>query len=298
MHVWKRNLKGITETIHLCPFSFWVFALKWSLVCSANTSEPWNVTLRLWLSVDWRLCTTSRSGRDSPNCFWLYEKHSLLTTFKAQGFNVIRKSSEHSGPFSSQTHERWTEELWVYLSSPTQPDLSSQIISPSTTVLILLSLLTLLIVSLYLSSPLCIPRTWSICLSRRPFLCCISVSIHLSKSLSVSLSLSLPGTCAQSNRSHHPMRVPLQHRDLCLAPSLYTSGCTDNTIHQSSSFSLTHINTDLCFDIQRCPTLQLSTCLLYLSFGSLTFPLPFPLICPSHLSLHPTHHPAIFHSVQ
>lgn len=69
-------------------FSLLSVYTKWSLLlCSANTAEPWNVTLCLWLSVHWQLCNITWSRTDSLNCFWL-RWDSLITTFKACRFKV------------------------------------------------------------------------------------------------------------------------------------------------------------------------------------------------------------------
>lgn len=194
MHVWRRDLKE--RNTLLKPFTsvlfFWV-----SLLCNAKASEPWNVTPCLWLSANWQLYTASHGGEETLEIVSGFGRYLLLTSFKPHRFKVIRKSSVHSASFLHQRFQR------VCLAIDPARPLLSHIISPSTSILILLSFVTLLIISLCLSPP-CIPFIWSICLSSRPLLCCISVSVHPSESLPVSLR----GTRAQSYRSHHPVRVP------------------------------------------------------------------------------------------
>lgn len=101
---------------------------------------------------------------------------------------------------------------------------------------------------------LCIPLPWSIGLSRRPFLCYISVSIHLSESLR--------GTWAQSNRSHHPIRVPLVH--LWLYRQVYpsVSPCVSLThrplFWHTNAFCTTSVHLSLvCLSLSVCPSICL-----------------------------------------
>lgn len=115
--------------------------------------------------------------------------------------------------------------------------------SASTSAVILLSFLPLLIVSLYpsIGSP---QPSLLICLSRLPLL-------HLCFYPSIWISLSLQGTCAQSNRSHHSIHVPLvSYRSPSPLPFVHLWLYRQD--HPSASLSLSHIHTDLYFDIQRC----------------------------------------------
>lgn len=141
MHVWRGDLKE--RNTLLKPFTsvlfFWV-----SLLCNAKASELWNVTPCLWLSANWQLYTASRGGEETLEIVSGFGRYLLLTSFKPHRFKVIRKSSVHSASFLHQRFQR------VNVSPSTRP-LLPHIISPSTSILILLSFVTLLIVSLGLS---------------------------------------------------------------------------------------------------------------------------------------------------
>lgn len=100
----------------------------------------------MWPRVfDWQLYTASHGGEETLEIVSGFGRYLLLTSFKPHRFKVIRKSSVHSASFLHQRFQR------VCLAIDPARPLLSHIISPSTSILILLSFVTLLIISLCLS---------------------------------------------------------------------------------------------------------------------------------------------------
>lgn len=178
-------------------FALWVFTPK-----DFSSSEvQTHLNSEMWPSVFLPSVTDSSEQHHMVkstllNCFWLLGETWFITT--NQTASRFYKKHQSTSPFFCLKN--------------------SNIEPPSSCIVLHRTALTSLH-SYYLTIYLCInlavllsfcrslvphslPLPWSICLSSRPFLCCVSLSIH------PSVSLSLQGTWTQSNRSHQGIHAP------------------------------------------------------------------------------------------